>query len=388
MKRRNHIGIVFFLALELFISVSAGAQVGSAFEPEWPQNRQDVAGKKLGGVSVSIPGNAANVMGNPANLASIDHRTIFFSLANTQNNFVFKDLYAKNETTLDWHQGLKPGYCAISWPFRSFGKKWVIAASYNGVHWPEFDERYVSDNSNLFNFSFGKKGHSRSLSLGIATKPISKISVGMGLTNWFGKTNWRYEGFGNGSCNFSSQGLHAGVNGQFGRLSVGSVFYFPHQLMTCTSNSTGWGTNYSLSLSKDFNGAVEVGVGYSLSTRLTIALGYGYQRGFDFITKTRDWQATDKQSKSAKLSGGFQYESRFRHAVFPIYFGYRIVWPPKKKINLPPGYISISNSDKESFRKELLFGASYKYKSTEFYFDTKWTASSFHISERALPPWS
>ena len=121
------------------------------------------AGRKMGGVSVGLADDTPSIPGNPANLASLDRLQIFASMNNARKDFNARKNLGSNSS---WTQGIQWGYNAAALPFRRLTRRWIVAASYNGRQWREFDERYLKKTTTPFDDNV-RNGHVYSFSAGM-----------------------------------------------------------------------------------------------------------------------------------------------------------------------------------------------------------------------------
>ncbi|MDZ7304188.1 MAG: hypothetical protein ONB44_18840, partial [candidate division KSB1 bacterium] len=81
--------LLAFLSALLLVSAAepmfcqAGSTLGSSFPPE----SRNIAGRRMGGVSVAVADNIPQPLGNPANLASLKRPFLFLSLNNASRKF-------------------------------------------------------------------------------------------------------------------------------------------------------------------------------------------------------------------------------------------------------------------------------------------------------------
>ncbi|MDZ7261244.1 MAG: hypothetical protein ONB05_03940 [candidate division KSB1 bacterium] len=391
MNRQKQFRFITLLLLFLLESVKASlGQVGSYFNLLLPYEMQGMTGRRIGGVTVALPDEIPAVVSNPANLAHLTHTVIFLSIRNTRTKLSFKETDTKETSSQTWYQTDVPNYTAAALPFNAFKRSWVIAAAYNGKQFWEFDGSHLGERQNSTS-TIERKGDIQSASLGFAGHISSNISLGVGWTKWFGKNKWNLNGShsesGNGSLDYTGQGWQIGLQGQFTRLSVGAVIYFPHELMTGSSLFRDELIRAGeLQHSQEFNGALNLGVAYHLSSHWTIGFGYGYQKSFLFQTQQGQWHYQERFKGSSKFSGGVEYDLAFNKAHLPLYLGYQRYQMPKSSGHSPFGFLLMSKSDKDLIQNELVLGASLIFKTFGFYFDTKWTRSSFHI-DGLPPPW-
>jgi hypothetical protein len=373
------LGVVFLVWESQPLFCQAGSSImGSAV----PLENWNIAGRRMGGISVGLADDVPNILANPANLASLDRPQIFLSLNNARKDFTIQTNMSTASTDVSWTQGFNLGYSAASIPFHIFKRRLVLAVSYNGRKWGEFDERYFSETNELLGFG-RRSGHVQSLSTGLGIQVLSKIRAGVSWTTWFGESEWEYSaGLATGIDDNAAQGWYGGVAAELGRFSLGSIIALPHRIMK--SKNT-----FLLQLpevTKQFNGALEIGLGYHPSSRWTFGLGYGYQRGFDFESRYGSVHVDEKSPAFSKVSGGIEYKLSLGKVRLPVYAGYQ-AFGLHEPMGFLPFYVQIPISDGKRFGDHLLLGATAQIGSLAFYFDSKLTWYDYQMIG-ILPPWS
>jgi len=382
--------LVGFSILLVGLETSLG-QIGPAFTILSPYERQDRAGQRMGGVSVALPDEVANVLGNPANLTILNRPSFFASMINANREFSLAQEWPEAKKADTQFRRLEIGYSAFSFPVELFKKHWVVAASYNGRQWPRFDERFfASAMKTLAEYSLERTGHIGSASLGLATRPFAKLSLGVGWTKWFGKTEWRYSTHNKGSADFAAQGWHLGLNSQAGPLSLGAVVYLPHKVMRGKGEAPDWRTaKVATTQTQKFRGAIDVGLAYRLRS-LTFGLGYAYQRSTAFEFAEGLDRDTEMLKAEKRIGAGAEWELKWPRFRLPLYVAYRAYLLPKDDIFVPWPSWRITESEKRDFRGEWNLGFALLYRSVELYVSATWSRSSCEIlgTEFLTPPWS
>jgi len=375
--------------LLLFLIHPVIGQMGSDMLGSF-SDTHSMPGRRMGGVSVALPDFIPNVPGNPANLIFLRRRVVFLSITNFSTNISLNEQLTRTKETIRWSNGEAQGYCAASLPFKFLKKRWVAAASFNGEQWPTFDERYLSSGRNVFSYQLKKTGHIRSASMGLAAKLNKKYSVGIGWTKWLGKNNWYYGKERSGTADYSGQRWHLGFSGQLGRLSLGSVVYFPYQFVSGNSKTDFyfWNQPSSLQFYQNSSYDARFGFAYRLLRRCTIAASYSHQFPFEFHYVEQNRQNKVKYNKGKELSAGIEYQFTFAKIKMPIYFGYQAIWPQQGIGHIPYAFFEITRKTNRSFLKRYVFGTHLQYKNLGLYFDAQWMRDFYEIIERNVPPWS
>lgn len=339
----------------------------------------------MGGVSVGLAEHVPNALTNPANLVSLDRLQIFLSLNNATRDFTIQPEMSAASSEVSWTQGINWGYSALSIPFHVFKRRLVLAVSYNGRQWGEFDERYISKANEFFDFG-GRSAHVQSLSTGLGIQVLPKIRAGVSWTTWFGESEWEYSAsLAKGIDDHAAQGWHGGVAAEFGRFSLGSTIALPHRVMKSkTASYLLAGEEFEVI--QQFNGALEIGLGYHPWPRWTFGLGYGYQRGFDLQVRYGQEHFDEKYSGFSKVSSGVEYKFSLGAIQLPVYAGYQAFWLDEPE-EFFPFYVRVPTSDEKRFRSHLLLGAAAQAGSLAFYLDSKWTWETFQMVG-FTPPWS
>ena len=387
MNSRQKIIIFCQFLMGLCLTTNAISQSHFSFESNWPYEQQVISGQKSNAISTAMIDQIPVTFSNPANNAFLTHRRIFFSINHSNLDFGFTDRNSNIKTDIDWNNAAGPGYCSLAFPFSFLNKKWIVAASYNGSLSHGLDEQRIQNEKSIFSTTIGKSGQPFSLSTALSFKVHANIGVGIGYTKRFGKTEWRYEGYGNSSCDYSSQGINIGMNSKLGNFRFASVIYLPHQVLKCEDNITEWWTSYSDETIRTFNGALKTGVAFSPLSQLTIGLNYSIQPGIEDKSNSGDWQQTEKHNKTSNISGGFEYKFHFGTFTLPLYAGYKVY--QNSKDNSPAqiaGFMRIEET-KNSFQ-EIFGGANIQFHNISFYFDAQFSQNSFTLNEQILPPWS
>jgi hypothetical protein len=342
----------------------------------------------MGGASVGLAEEVPNILANPANLASPDRPQIFLNLNNARKNFTIQPIQPSIRTRssdVSWTQGFNWGYSAVSLPFHVFKRRWVVAVSYNGRQWGEFDERYVSEAEGLLGFD-RRSGHVQSISAGLGIQVLSKIRAGVSWTTWFGESEWEYSaGYAKGIDDNAAQGWYGGVAAELGRFALGSTVAFPHRVMKSKTTSDLSAVELP-EVIQQFNGALEIGLGYHPWPRWTFGLGYGYQRSFDLQVRYGQEHFNPKYSGFSKASGGIEYKFSLGRVYLPVYAGYQAFGLHEPEGFLP-FYVRVPTADEKRFRSHLLFGAAAHAGSLAFYLDSRLTWDDFQVVGLA-PPWS
>lgn len=370
------------------------SQVGPAFTILSPYERQDRAGQRLGGVSVAVPDGVANVTGNPANLVFINHPGFLASLTYSNREFSLTQEWSERTAAETHFRRWEMGYCALSLPVELLKKQWVVAASYNGRQWSRMDERFFNSAVKaLAGYNLQRTGHLGSASLGLATRPFAKLSLGVGWTKWFGKTEWKYSTISEGSADFAAQGWHLGLNSQVGPFSLGTVFYLPHKVMSGKGEvveGIDWLRRQAVTTqTQEFRGAIDLGIAYRLRS-WTFGLDYAYQKSTAFEYKEGQRQYKDMVRAEKRIGAGVEYMFRIARLRLPIYFAYRAYLLPEDESFVPWQYWRITELEQRDFWGEWDMGFALLYRSLGLYTSATWSRSSCEMSgtDFLTPPWS
>lgn len=380
------ISLLLWVALASWETQPLFCQVGSAaLASSVPFESWNFAGRTMGGVSVGLADEVPNLLANPANLATLEQARIFLSVNNLWKDFYIQTDFNATSTEASWRQGLNLGYSAASLPVHLLSRNWVVAFSYNGRQWGEFDERYVVDAGKLLGFGT-RSGHVRSLSAGLGMQVLSNIRAGVSWTAWSGENEWNHsESFVQGTDDYEAQGWRSGVTAELGRFSLGSALAFPHRVMKSK-------TTYDLvnpdgaEVTQQFNGALEVGLGYRPWPQWTFGMGYSYQRGHDFEIHDGQLHRTVEYPALSKASAGVEYKFSFAEIRVPIYAAYQVYWR-HEAIESSPFYVRSPIFEEQKFRDQLLIGATVQTGSLAIYLDNRLTWEKFQMVG-LLPPWS
>lgn len=380
------ISLLLWVALALWEAQPLFCQVGSAaLASVVPFESWNFAGRTIGGVSVGLADEAPNLLANPANLATLDHARVFLSVNNSWKDFDIQMNFNTTGTGVSWRQGLNWGYSAASFPVHLLSKNWVIAVSYNGRRRGEFDERYVAEANGLIGFGT-RSGHVHSFSAGLGMQVLSNIRAGVSWTAWSGESEWNNsESYVQGTDDYEAQGWRGGVTAELGRFSLGSAVEFPHRVMKSK-------TTYDLvnpegtEVTQQFNGALEVGLGYRPWPQWTFGMGYGYQRGHDFEIHDGRVHRTEEYPALSKAAAGVEYKFSFAKVRLPIYAAYQVYWQ-HESIESSPFYVRAPIFEEQKFRDQLLIGAAVQTGSLAIYLDNRLTWEKFQVVGLP-PPWS
>jgi len=349
-----------------------------------PLENAAFAGRRMGGVSIGLADDVANLPANPANLASLQKMKIFASLNNVSKHFQVRQDFSPT-TKVDWTQGIELGYSAVSLPFQLFAKNAVVAFSYNGRQWDEFDERYFVESDVLPSSVLGKRsGSVRSVSTGLGVQVLRKIRLGVSWTAWSGKNRWEFESI-KGVTDDNAQGWHAGIAADLDSFSLGATVAFPHRVLKSSMTSSGQPEVIAEAV-QPFNGAVEIGLGFHPRPRWTIGLGYGFQRAFDYDFRERSSFDKLKYPALSRFSAGLEHRLSLKKIHLPLYAGYQLFWR-HERLGLSPYLIRMPISDEKNFRHQLLLGMTLEAGSWAIYLDSRWTQDKFKMYLYA-PPYS
>lgn len=387
----------FVLITVLFLSAAAplfgqaGATRGSSFPPE----NSNIAGRRMGGVSIAVADSVPQLLGNSANLASLSRPHLFLSLNNASREFkVTKEDWngtpvilpdAENPTDVSWTQGFDLGYSAVSFPFHLFKRQWVAAASYNGKHWGEFDERYFPAQSRIFGPGWKKNEHVQSATAAISTEILRSLRVGVSWTKWFGKFEWEQEGVNIRNDDYAGQAWQIGFVGEMGRFSLASTFHLPRQVMKSSTPSGYWIDEVTTLQS---NGTMEIGFGYQPRPRWTLGLGYVYQRRFEVAQRIGESQFNMNYRGASRLSAGIEHELSLARVRVPVYVGYLASWLPNDTDMTSLPYILFIKTAEDRFRSQLVLGAAIGLNAVTFHADSRLTLHSSKKVVSNLPPYS
>jgi len=370
-------------------------QTGAYYHVVSPYEGQDVLGHRMGGVTVALPDEVPQVLGNPAGLAYIDRSTFFFSMSRARSKLDFTEIKSEQASSHAWSGSLAPGYAAVSLPLKLFRRPWVVAAAYNGRQSPEFDESYVSAVNELITLKNEREGHIGSASLGIGVQLVPNLSLGIGWTRWFGELKWRtVEAAGDSSyelnrqtSNYIGSGWQAGIMGQVGRLSLGAVIYFPQKLMTAKGTLKPYSIFKERSYQENlkFSGALKGGAAYHFKSGLALGVGYSYQLSFVNQYKEESYTFDREHGSSTRLTGGIEYTLNLKKVRLPLYFGYQACWMPEFHSFVGCGLLGISRDDQQQFQDKYSLGAGLIYGSVGLHLTTQWAHSSLQITDFYLP---
>lgn len=361
-------------------------QVGSAaLASVVPFESSSITGRTMGGVSVGLADEVPNVLANPANLAVLEHARVFLSLNNSWKDFDIQTSFNNTSTAASWTQGLNWGYSAASLPFHMLNRYWVAAVSYNGRRWGEFDERYFAESNGLIDFGT-RSGHVHSFSAGVGIQVLSNIRAGVSWTAWSGESEWSYsEGFVQETVDNEAQGWRGGVTAELGRFSLGSTVAFPHRVMKSRTTHSLLNADWA-EVTQQFNGSLEIGLGYRPWSQWTFGMGYSYQRGYDFEIRGAAPYRTEEYPAFSKAAAGVEYKFSFAKFQLPIYAGYQVYWLHEPAA-LFPFYVRTPISEEKQFRSHWLIGAALQTGSLAIYLDSRLTWDEFQLM--SLPsPWS
>lgn len=381
--------LLSFAAAPLF--GQAGSNLGLSF----PKENWNMAGRRMGGVSVAIADNVPQLLGNPANLAALNRPHLFLSVNNASREFkITKEDQngtpvvlpnAENPMDVSWTQGFDLGYSAVSLPFHLFKRQWVAAASYNGRPWGEFDERYFSAQNGIFGPGWKNDEQVQSATAAIGTALVRRIRAGVSWTKWFGKFEWEQEGVAIRTDDYAGQAWQLGIAGEIGRFSLASTVHFPRRVMKSRTPSGYWLNGVT---TQQAHGAMEIGIGYQLQPRWTFGLGYLYQRRFEVEQRLGESQFHKNHRGASQLSAGIAHELSLARVRVPVYVGYLAAWLAKDDGMAALPFILISEPDEARFRSQLVLGAAIGLDAVTFHADSRLTLNSSKKVVSNLPPYS
>jgi len=390
----KHIPVVL-CAMLLIATELAFSQPGFTSASSLPPENWNIAGRRIGGVSVALADEVPQLQANPANLAFLTRTRVFLSLNTVQKKFdetkedwdgtPVKFATVENPAHVFWSKWFEVGYAAAAFPFHLFGRQWAAAASYNGRHWQEFDERYFADLENYFKHMQQTGGEVNSVSVALAGEAFRKIRFGISSTRWFGHHDWKQEWPSGWTDDYDGHAWQLGITGVFGPLSLGSTIYLPRQVMksSTTSGSPGSGV-----MTQDAKGAIEIGLGYHPWPRWTFGLGYVYQAGFEFKQSLGESKLSEETDATSRLSAGIEYEWSPSGLVLPLYAGFIGSWLSENNGTPPLGFYPAAVRDNNRFRSQLVLGAALKFNAIAFHADSRLTLSSSQTMASNLPPYS
>jgi hypothetical protein len=270
-----------------------------------------------------------------------------------------------------------------------------VAASYNGKQWPEYDETYASFTTDTYSLEQEQEGNIRSVSFAGSMRPVKKLSVGAGFTKWFGRWKWRdaetedypVSLWREGTSHYNGQCVYVGVQGQVGRLSLGTTVYSPFRLMDeDIKDNYGWQEQAH----QELDGAIHVGIAYLLSSDLTLGTGFGYQPGFALRHQESQSEYEDRYGASSELSCGIEYALNFKKTRLPIYFMYQARWMPQAAEFSFLHYYDTEESDEHALSNRFAAGTSLMFKRIGFHIAAHWSRRSEQATfvDYLLPPWS
>jgi len=373
----------------------AFGQVGFTTASSLPPENWSIAGRRMGGVSVALADEVPQLQANPANLAALHRPRVFLSVNTTQKKFnETKEDWdgtpanfasVENPAHVFWSQWFKLGYAAAAFPFHLFGRQWATAASYNGRHWQEFDQRYFADLKNYFKHMQLTGGEVSSVSLALAGEVSQKIRFGISSTRWFGHYDWKQDWSSRWTDDYDGQEWQLGITGVFGPLSLGSTVYLPRQVMKSTaapgSPSTG-------TMTQDTKGAIEIGLGYHPRPRWTFGLGYVHQGAYKVSQSLGESQSDKELGGASRLAAGVEYAWSPAGFHLPIYAGYIASWLSKDYDTAAFGFNPAGDTNKNRFRSQLVLGAALKLNMIAFHADGRLTLKSSQTTASNLPPYS
>lgn len=176
----------------------------------------------------------------------------------------------------------------------------------------------------------------------------------MNWTAWSGKSDWRLaEGFVKGQDDNKAQGWQAGLAADMGRFSIGTTISFPHRVMSSKLTGHAYIARRT-EVTQQYNGGLEIGLGYHPWSRWTFGLGYGLQRGFDFKSPQIPAEVVEYPA-SFKVSTGVEYRFSWAEVQFPVYVGFQSFWLTKEAAVLY-SYVQIPTPEEKRNRSHLLIG--------------------------------
>lgn len=365
----------------IYVSLLGGQ---SYFNQFLPYNLDGVFSRRMGGTGIALATEIPDIFSNPAGLAHLKRPVIFLSLQHVLSKYTHQEYCREDFLTTTTSHKTAPGYAAISFPFKFVKRSWVLGASYSGKHILTFKglpfDPPFSNQSTVF-----AEEIRQSIALGLASQLISKFTLGIGWTNWFGNGDWHsnYSLFpvGNSSTKISGNAWHIGVQGKFNRLSIGSVIHFPFSLK---SNSHAMENELlTANYIQKLNGAVDIGAAFHLKSGWLFGFGYGYQKSFVMQSQQWGFKYRERCKGTSKFSGGAEYTLIFKKYQLPIFLGYQLQLLPGAFVTNPPDYHIIyglaDDVEKDLLQHEWQLGISLLLKNFRIYAITKWTRSYFYV---------
>lgn len=393
---------IIYLLLIFILSIECiRGQIGAHYYVVPPYEGQDMLSRRMGGVTVALPDEVPQILGNPAGLAYIDKATFFLSMSHAESKLDFAEIESEQASSHTWSGSLVPGNAAVSLPLELFWRRWVVAVAYNNRQSPEYnDETYIPPVKELIELTNEREGQIGSASVGIGVELLHSLSLGIGWTKWFGEMKWStiealgdlFHTINRQTTDYNGSGWHAGVMGQAGRLSLGAVIYFPQELVTGEGVPEGYyfTDDIAYEQSLKFNGGFKGGVAYNPISSLTLGLGYSYRHGFIDQYRTGGDTLSEEYGSSTGLSGGIEYTLNLNKVHLPVYFGYFTSWMPEFPSFGDNGLVSISKDDRQRYSDRYSLGAGLIYGPFGLHLNAQWAQRSLTMSlaSTLLPPWT
>jgi hypothetical protein len=296
------------------------------------QNSNPAVGRTMGGAAVALSDSVPNLLDNPASLGQNQQFRIFWSITAAQGFLSPKENTNWNLETQRWSNVSDFGICSVYLPIRIFQRHVTFAATYN-TNIP-YDYKIRED---VLSSNFEYSGRLKTFAIGIGSQLSSKIKIGFGWSNWFGKreiVSWPQMRVtdlttktSQNNGNLFNMRIHADISNKF---SVGTSVYFPFQLKINHEENTPYDNTANYEQKQNFNGAIRVGFAYNFSNSLNAGLEYGYQH--KFITHSFfDWDTTHTEySNMHSIAAGLEYIFSINNKSLPPYIMYRVNKLPVK----------------------------------------------------------
>lgn len=382
---RRRFFIILLIWTLLVLSTKLNGQC--YFNQFLPYNLEGVFNRRMGGANIALTTEIPDIFGNPAGLARLKRPVIFLSFQHVLSKCTHHEDYREDFSIKTKSHKTTPGYATILFPFKFVKRFWVLGASFNGTHTLTFKGLLFDPPFSNQSMVFAEESR-QSIALGLASHFISKITLGIGWNNWFGKGDWHFNyslfPFGNSSTRISGNAWYIGGQGKFNRLSIGSVIYFPFNLKSnsCTKEKELFASNNTEYIQK-LNGAVDIGVAFHLKPGWLFGLGYGYHK--TFVTQSQQWgfEYSERYKGTSRFSGGTEYNLNFKKFQLPISLSYQLQRLPETTIADPSDYHIIygfdNGIDKDQLQHEWQLGISLLLKKFGIHAITKWTRSYFFV---------
>ncbi len=348
-----------------------------------PYELQIASAQRIGAATVALPDRVPHILPNPANLVESKNITFFSSTRARTTRLSYHEVDMQSDKSYSRNDFELPAYSSFSLPFNLFNTRWALAAAYNGIQYLEM----AKSNLPVKLVSADNENNRYSFSMGLAGQLLTNIRLGISWTKWYGENDQQFD---NTSDRFTFHGSvsQVGVQGQLKKLAVGLVVYVPHDLIENNIRRIDLDSLFlENKFKKDqrFNGAIDFGLAYNLSSKWTVGAGYGYQKSFSLKDKRNAWQFQQRFSGASKFSLGSEYALSLSTAKLPVYLGYKLQQiPVSSHLNYFFDFVSIESKN-SLLQHEMLLGAGLIFKNFGIFLDSKWSQSSFCMQLLSSP---